>query len=200
MEITILDNYIHTRDLSLDLDQIKKSCGKLENYVKENFKDNTEWYKDLSSPESTNLFKSYNLFLYPLWGFHNLFTDIQSTFHEIRKLNKISHDKFYIQSWVNVYRKGQYIDWHDHWEPQFKAWHGFYCVDVGDSSTTYKLMDNTIIDVRSRDNLLVLSKSDGDLHKSSEWNLDNPRITIAFDIVPDYSINWDSNQNHWIPI
>ena len=57
MEITVIDNYIHTRDLDLDLNQIKISCSKLDKYIKENFRDDVESYKDLTSPESTNLFK-----------------------------------------------------------------------------------------------------------------------------------------------
>lgn len=53
----------------------------------------------------------------------------------------------------------------------------------------------------SENNLLVISKSDGDSHKSSEWLFDDRiRVTIAFDIVPKEFINYDSWLNHWIPI
>jgi hypothetical protein len=46
---------------------------------------------------------------------------------------------------------------------------------------------------------LVIIKSYKYIHKSTEW-LDerNPRITIAFDIIPDKHIDVNL-PNHWIP-
>lgn len=201
MNISLVNNYINTRTLDLDIEQIKSSCDLMQKFIGDKFTGSDEFYKDDTSPITTNLFTSYNLMLYPLPGFHDLFNEIKETFHAVRNYNNISYDKFYMQCWLNVYKAGQHLEWHDHWHPKFQAWHGFYCVNVGDSKTTYKLPNNEIVDIKSEENLLVLSKSDGDLHKSSEWqDLDNDRITIAFDIVPDHWIRWDSNVNHWIPI
>ena len=61
-------------------------------------------------------------------------------------------------------------------------------------------MKNTV-KIESKDNLLVIGKSDNDKHRSSVWNQDTPRITIAFDILPVSSIYKEFNTlNHWIPI
>jgi hypothetical protein len=113
-----------------------------------------------------------------------------------------------MQAWLNVYRTGEFIDWHSHWPAEFESWHGFYCVDVEpNSSTTYRLFgkipEKDDIVVTSQDNLLVISRSDGDYHRSSEWNNpDKPRITVAFDIIPMSKLYERRNyeKNHWIPI
>jgi len=58
------------------------------------------------------------------------------------------------------------------------------------------------VKIESKNNLLVIGKSDNDEHRSSVWNQETPRITIAFDILPMSSINklQSNNLNHWIPI
>jgi len=198
--IETIEDYINLKNLSLNTDEIKKSCYDMADYIKKNFGSTHQFYKDPKSPITTNLFNSYNLMLYPLPGFYDLFTQIKETFHSIRVRENISYEKFYMQCWLNFYNNGQKLQWHHHWAPQFQAWHGFYCVDVGESSTIYRIPNGKEIEVKSENNLLVLSKSDGDTHKSSDWNETYPRITIAFDIVPEYSLQWDSNINHWIPI
>jgi hypothetical protein len=202
MELSITNNYIATRMLSLDTHAIKASCYKLKEIVDKQFANDKQHYTDKHSPLTTNLFRSYNLMMYPFEGFHDLFTEISATFHGFRTHSKVEHTKFYMQCWLNVFKKGEYVDWHDHWLPEFHAWHGFYCVQVGDSNTTYRLSDGTHVEVTSIDNRLVLSKSGDDQHMSSPWTDTNmDRITIAFDILPDYTLREvDIDINHWIPI
>ena len=195
-----IEDYINCRILSLNTEEIKQSCYSMAEFIEDKFSSNDQTYKDPNSPITTNLFQSYNLMLYPLPGFHDLFTKIKETFYSIRVRENISYEKFYIQCWLNVYNAGEKLEWHDHWHPKFQAWHGFYCVDVGDSSTIYKIPNGKEVEIKSKNNLLVISKSDGDLHRSSDWNESYPRITIAFDIVPDHWIRWNSNINHWIPL
>ena len=87
-----------------------------------------------------------------------------------------------------------------------ESWHGYYCVDVEPSKTSYKLEKNgKIVHVQNEDNLLVLSKSLDDQHRTWAWEYDHPRITIAFDILPASNIlNFEGEnkmgKNHWIPI
>jgi predicted RNA binding protein YcfA (HicA-like mRNA interferase family) len=120
-------------------------------------------------------------------------------FHQ---LNDLPDEQFYIQCWLNFYRKGEFIDWHAHWDPHYKSWHGFYCVSGKGSHTTYKLPPDhkKEVVIPTVMNQIVLSKSDGDIHRSSDWKEDYPRITIAFDIVPGKMISESRWINHWIPI
>lgn len=200
MQINTIENYIHTTKLDLNLSTITDSCYKMCDFINLNFankKFDTD-YDGLAS-STTIPFAQYNLLLYPLPEFHALFKDIQKIFHEV---NDQPNEKFYMQCWLNFYRKGEYIDWHDHWPSDFKAWHGFYCVSGKGSYTSYKLPPNheKEIIIPTILNQLVLSKSDGDLHRSSDWNEDYPRITIAFDMVPGVRLFPFGNVNHWIPI
>ncbi len=206
MDLKLHEDYVYTRKLNLDLNEQRFSANMMYNYVKENFAD-----KDHSGQDTMvyDLYLKYNYMMYALPGIHSLYTEIRRTFYECAKHKFNGNDpyegKYFMQSWLNFYHKGQFIDWHGHWPPEYHSWHGFYCVDVEpESSTTYKLSNGKIVEIKSEDNLLVLGPSDGDEHRSSEWNLDRPRITIAFDIAPE-RIMCDTNTslkiaNHWVPL
>lgn len=174
---------LYSTSLNLDLVSMKRSCALMERVVNRKFGD---------SQSITDLYKEYNLLSHPYPGFHELYFNIQSFFHTV-----LSHHSgrtnhvYYIQSWLNVYKSGKFIDWHTHWSEEFDSWHGFFCVDVEpDSKTSYKWPNHEeVIEVESKNNLIVLGTSVGDEHKSSIWEQDYPRITIAFDIVPSTYIN-----------
>lgn len=196
----ILENYIHLREANLNLKNLKNSCYLLEKIIIDNF--TTEDVTNAHTTVLTKLYSKYNLFLYPLPEFNKLFFFIRDTIREIG-----GDQDFYIQCWLNIYRKGDFIDWHSHWPEHLKTWHGFFCVDCEPSVTTYKIPKKTfikkevIVDVNSKNNLLVISKSDGDSHRTWAWeHADRDRITIAFDIVPRTSLEYDRNLNHWVPI
>jgi hypothetical protein len=117
---------------------------------------------------------------------------------------------------MNYYKKGEFIDWHRHASEDVGGWHGFFCLDAEpDSYTSYRWPNDDsrkglTLDVESKNGLIVLGRSNLDLHKSSEWqHEDRARITIAFDILPvsyikDVCSNAMKNDpyyiNHWIPI
>jgi len=198
MEIKILGDYIHTRKLGLNLEKMRASSEKMYNLVKEKFGKDQE--HNGQSTLSTELYAKYNLLMYPFEEFHELYTAIRETFHHI----DVSDDTHYIQCWLNYYQKGTFIDWHGHWPPEQRGWHGFYCVDCEPSKTTYKLprnenRKNIIVDVPSINDQLVISKSDGDQHRTWPWEHDDrPRITIAFDIMPREFAQ--PGFNHWLPL
>ena len=155
---------------------------------------------------STLYFAEYNILTFTDPNWYDLYQKIQKYFHlcyEQHHQKKVDKPH-YIRSWLNVYERRQYIDWHGHWDPEFNAWHGFFCVDVEPNSKTSYMWkdDERIIEVASKNGLLVLGLSDNDRHKSSEWNQETPRITIAFDILPFDSIMSTGfiKLNHWIPI
>jgi len=191
-------NYLYTKKLDLDIDTIKDSCLEMHKIIMNNFAGLPGGYpqKDLSS---THVFNQYNLLMYPLDQFHELYFEIQRMYRELSQVD----NPMYIQCWLNFYNKGQYIDWHGHWGDGSGAYHGYFCVDVEpDSHTSYKFLVNDeikLVDIESKNNLLVIGKTEGDQHKSSEWKNDYPRITIAYDIVPKNLVPLNM-LNHWMPI
>ena len=194
MNHTILENYVHTKKLNIDLNVLKNSCFLMNNIINDSFTDKDATYEG-EAAFSTKVFSKYNLLSYPFPGFHNLYTEIKTMLYEIHS----SQDTYYIQCWLNYSKNNEFIDWHHHWKFD-NSYHGFFCVDTYPSKTTYKLDDNTIFDVISEDNLLIISSSTRDFHRTWPWTEDRPRITIAFDIVPAKYINPTSLKNHWIPI
>jgi len=193
-------DYLYTKELHLNLDQLNESTDRMHELILMNFshlEDNNEH----GLVPTSKLFHHYNFLLYPFPQIHELYTEIQTLYNKVEPNRQ---EDMFVQCWLNVYRRGQFIDWHKHWPENLGVWHGFYCLDVEpDSSTYYKIpIDDDIkeIEIKSKNNLLVLGKSDGDVHKSSEWNEDKARITIAFDIVPRQHINPYGELNHWMPI
>jgi len=211
-DISLIENYIYLKKLNLDVQEQKETAHSMYDIIKKNFsKDNDDFSGQ--STLTTALFGHYNYLLYPLPGISKLYNQIRETFHICNKMSNMEiYDEYHIQCWLNFFTKGQLIDWHGHWPKGWESWHGFYCVDVEpDSKTSYRIPNHMEeIEIPSRDNLLVLSRSDGDLHKSSKWeHEDRPRITIAFDILPtklfhkpyvDLIGRDPSHLNHWIPL
>lgn len=204
--INLYSNFIYTRKMDLDLEELRSTSHFMYQFIKDHFEENNSDF-DAQHTLDKNLFNKYNLLLYPLPGLHKLYESIKETFHMCNrhKYGEEPYNDYYIQCWLNFYKKGQFINWHTHGTKHFESWHGFYCLDVEpNSSTTYRIPGDLELDVKSENNLIVLSKSGEDLHKSSEWHDETrPRITIAFDIVPAVRLmesgNY-SNLNHWMPI
>jgi hypothetical protein len=175
----------------------------MESYIKKNFVSQPKSFIDKSSltAGTTELYRSYNLLLYTFPEFHRLYESIREIFHELNTTN----EGYYIQCWLNYYYKGDHIDWHGHWSvPNYEnCWHGFYCVDCEEveSHTRYRMIDTSEeFEVKSENDLLIISKSDNDIHRTFPWQGENPRITIAFDIVQGKYIDNYHWTNHWIPI
>lgn len=197
--ISSISNYINIKNVDLNIKDIKESSLYLRDFLVERYSNLINPSTGASSfPGITGLFRYYNLLMYPLPGFNKLYFTIQKFFYELHPLE----DEYYIQCWLNFYEKGDSIDWHHHWAPVHKGWHGFLCVSVpGPSGTEYRLPgEEKIHYIESKENLMVLSRSDGDLHRSTECQTREPRITIAFDIIPRSSLKPDGLLNHWIPI
>lgn len=194
------NDYVITKKIDLNLNQLKYSCYLMHDFVKKHFDKEMPAYDDVSGKTSltTNLYNTYNLFMYPYDEFYNLYQEIKTLFHDCC----IDEDQYYIQCWVNFYKKGDFIDWHNHWAPEHRTWHGFFCVDCEPSKTTYNVPGyNEPLDIVSENNLLVMSRSNGDTHRTWPWEDETKdRITIAFDIVPRQFIDPGVFLNHWVPI
>jgi hypothetical protein len=188
-------NYLYGFDLaSINNDKLVEFCLEVEQFLLENLPPvEPGWYGCVASAHNM----SYNLLTFPNKELNKLYHSIQENIIPL-----LDADTTYvIKSWLNVYRAGQKIDWHGHWAEESKVWHGFYCAQVGDSATYYKIPEvKEVITVPSKEGLLVMGKSAGDKHRSSDWQ-DNamPRITLAFDIIPIESINNKLSVNHYLP-
>ena len=132
---------LYTAECNLDLNLLKKSCLDLEGFITSQFDKSVSEYEGKST-ETTKLFAQYNLCLYPYPMIHELYWTIHAMFHTSLTdyySGKVE-DKFVMQCWLNVYKKGEYIEWHSHTDNP-KAWHGFFCVDVEPNSSTFYRWD-----------------------------------------------------------
>ena len=173
---TKLKNNVYVFDLNLDINVMKDSSMKMYDFVVNYFDEDPSTDYSAKSTPSTKLFKNYNLLLYPFPGFHDLYWNIHQAFHtSITDLIGVTDRQYYITSWINVYKEGDYIDWHGHGPPaevfpkelNRLVWHGFYCVDVEPSSTFYKSQNGEEqIEIKSKNNRLVLGPAEGNMHLS----------------------------------
>ena len=166
---------------SINNKRLLLTCYEVEKELKEKFPpigDNK--YGCFSSYYHTE----YNLFSFQCQQLQKLYTILSFS------INKIidPEEQYYVRCWVNLFAQEKNIGWHSHWEPEFKTYHGFYCVHTEgkhDSYTDYKLPNKEdVLRITSKDGLCVFGKSDGDKHRSSPWLNENHRVTIAFDIIP----------------
>jgi len=215
-----MDGWFKIRKLDLNMDALRHECLGVQKMVKERYgdQDGMNYYEN----KTTNLFGKYNIFMFSSFSLHTLYSEIVKTWNMV----KPDDQKYYLQSWLNVYDQSKSIGWHYHWTEKYLAWHGFFCVDVDVSKTTYALQpphfqrsksipygtyngreileyndEYELIDVVGQDGLLIMSPSAGDSHRNIPWKIaERPRITIAFDIVPGQHIFNEDWENHWIPL
>lgn len=148
-------------------------------------------------PFSTKILDYYNLFSFPNLYVHKLFMSIKQIIDD-KKENK---DRYYIRGWLNYYDRGQYLDWHQHWCIDRRSYHGFFCVDVENSYTCYRYKDGENVFVNCENGMLVLEKIYNNVHRTSDWFRETPRITVAFDIHPlDVVLTKHDKTNYWNPI
>lgn len=216
---------LYSKKCDLDIFRLHRSCLELGQMLKDHFTPDPAHnfgavYEEYTTFQ-TEIYKQYNVLSYPLPEVHKLYSQIRDFFYECQKKHygKILKKNYYIQCWLNIYQRGHFLDWHNHATIRNGApsilpftWHGFFCVNVGNSVTSYKFQKKNIVDVQGTNNLLVLGVNNSDLHRTYPWTEDTPRITIAFDIVPEnYVISSEDKltdliskypylKNHWIPI
>jgi hypothetical protein len=189
------NDYVYAKKINLNTAVIKQSCMLLRrNVIKKIINNQGEsTVVGEKGPKTTQLYTGYNLLLHPYDGFHELYHEIKNMFWELQPINK-----YYMQCWLNYYNPGEYADWHWHYPAGLNCWHGFYCLDVGQSKTTY-IFEEKQFDITGENNMLIIGRSENDRHRT--YPQDSVRITIAFDIVPQKYIQKNGMLiNHWIPL
>ena len=106
---------------------------------------------------------------------------------------------------VNIFRKGEFIDWHMHKSSLNMGYLGYYGINCENSKTTYICKSNDgsseTVEVGRGNNVLMMHKDVGDVHKTWPWPHDGePRITIPFVIIPKKYVDPEEFLNHWIPV
>ena len=201
---TIVENYLFSTQItSINNKKLANKCFVIEDTLNKTTKPVPKGiYGNIPSAKN----KQYNLFTFSTTELVQLYNIICEKTDSLLEKDT----SYVIKSWMNIYRKGESIGWHDHWPAKDKVWHGFYCVNTEEvnSSTLYKIPGVAgEVDVPSKDGLLVVGKSDNDKHRSTPWYGKTPRITLAFDIVPVYSANPNENSDmsnlhlyHYVPM
>jgi hypothetical protein len=217
---TWTDGFFKLKQCDLDLEKLRINCFQVSEFIKKRYSE--EKFENGFGARTTNLFEKYNLFMIASGPMHELFKEIVTFWNTWNP----SDDIFYMQAWMNIYEEAPNLGWHHHSPGYMNSYHGYFCVDVDNSQTTYAMEpkyyqdciahDYTtstgdplltynekyeIVDVMNRDNLLVIAGSVNDMHRSMPWKIQTrPRITIAFDIVPGRWIENSVWENHWIPL
>jgi len=186
----------------MTLIQLEDSSKKLANLVNDRF---DEFYQTFpkgymnfaKGSRSTELYEAYNVFLSHYPGFTDLYKAVVNTIK-----NKVhNYHDYALAGWVNVYNKGGYLNWHKHGPENVVhdgRWHGYVAVNAEPSKTLYKDNDNNITEIENQNGFITLSPA-GFYHRTTEWEKDNPRITIAFDVIKREQID-PLLINRWIPI
>jgi hypothetical protein len=201
----ISKDYLWTFDLEgINNDVLFDTCCEVEKYILSTFGKVSE--SNVYGCPTSYHHRKYNLFTFPCTELQNLYFKMNKAIAQVI----LPDTRYYIRCWVNLFEKGQHIDWHGHWRAKQKTYHGFYCVNTeGEvpSYTRYRIPDvegEVVVD--SKNGLLVIGKSENDEHQSSIWQNDGkPRVTIAFDVIPFVSLrpNLDFRNlllNNYIPM
>lgn len=182
---TLYNDYLYYIDDSKTIDnqQLFDDCLHIEYLLKKHLNDDIDIgeYGCFSSAH----YEQYNIFHFHTSNINKLFRLMQEKVRPV-----LNDEQYMLQCWLNVFRKGQYVNWHGHWPEEHGVWHGYYCVNVEPSTTTYRFHNGDTVDVENNNGLLVFGKSGLDEHRSSDWSDDNKeRVTIAFDIIPISNIS-----------
>jgi hypothetical protein len=147
----------------------------------------TDGYTGLGKNSTTIRFNRYNVFN---WKNENisLLKEIIINFH-----NKIINyfklppvNELYIQSWINIMRKGERIHPHIHGVRPDTYLGGHVCIQCDDTSTNYINPINQINDPEiysSKNEIGKITLFQNNIpHFTDIQNQDNERITLAFDL------------------
>lgn len=148
---------------------------------------------------STQLGKYYNIFSFEHVGIKNLQQAIRDMMKEACEYYGIdSSTKFYLNGWFNLDPKTQKNSsgvnplknekfFHDHMGGEGSpVFHGYYCVNAEPSKTFYNIdKSGQIFENINKNNRAILSET-GHPHGRDDWFENKPRVTIAYDVTPNF--------------
>lgn len=143
---------------------------------------------------SSLTYANYNIFKFEHPAIRQLAKEVKSMVIEACEYYGIDFDaqNFYLHGWFNLYKNPisesfvetnkDDLGWHEHAGSGIPYFHGYYSVYAEPSKTYYRVFENDV-ENNNVNNRAILSET-GHPHAMGDWNLDKPRITIAYDIMP----------------
>jgi len=140
---------------------------------------------------STQLLSKYNLLKDDYEPFAKLQKALREMTIEACHYYGIDFDKqnYQVMAWFNYdygFHKYNMENLHDHNNGEgIPDFHGYYCIDAEPSVTHYQLYkdQSKMFENVNKNNRAIVSET-GHPHSRGDWNLEKPRITIAYDILP----------------
>jgi len=153
--------------------------------------------KETGAP--TQLGKYYNIFSFEYPGIQKLQDSIRQMVREASEYYGVDKGtKFYLNGWFNLDLKTEDANFgvnplknqtffHDHMEGQGSpVFHGYYCINAEPSKTFYDIdKSGKIFENINKNNRAILSET-GHPHGRDDWFEEKPRITIAYDVTPNF--------------
>ena len=202
---------LHQFDLNLEA--LKKDARRINNkvlklYSKEiesgNFFYKEKYYKVIGeqlkdAPLISKLHDYYNVFHFPYAEVYKLYQQVCKAFNTVKRFDQI----YYLHAWLNYQQRGDSIPAHYHWKGLFnldETYYATYYINAEPSDTHFKFSSGEIIVKNNKNNTFLVSEDIGDIHWIDSWALDEPRITITMNIVPQKYLQTSPFSNTWIPI
>ena len=131
----------------------------------------------------TARWKQWNIFLLKQSILHPIYRVITKGVRQYFKELKITDKNLYINGWANLTEKNTQITGHSHSFPIS----GYIPISAEPSKTIFK-WNNNEYGINNTNGQLVLSL--GNIyHGTSFWKDDDPRTSIAFDVIPGYFVD-----------
>lgn len=202
----IMNNDLEKLSLFLTQKQQDILDGKIPGFPEEELKK----YNNLNGP-ATQLGEYYNIFDKENFGcdeLRDLHRELRNLTKEACEYYQINYDEqqYIIHGWFNLDHKTEGTgvspikhsqNFHDHMAGEGAPYfHGYYCVNAEPSSTFYKIggIDGDLFENINKNNRAIVSET-GHPHGRDDWFSDNPRITVAYDIKPNFD---EELPKHWI--
>jgi hypothetical protein len=201
-------------NLNIDYKNLYNFLLKLDKIIKKKFSEEeiTRIYNNIKysgitqHSHSTISFRYYNIFTVHNNDLHKIYNKVKELFYrsykEYHKKETIDN-AFYIEGWLNCNSKDTRIDWHSHGDGNEENWHGIIYINAETSCTSYKINENEQMDIYLKNGSMLMGKvTRNHIHKTSIWEKETERITIAFNIVCDRYDNENDIGfiNHFIPL
>ena len=185
----VWDYTVAQKTLDIDLESLAEFILVKEEEIKSEYtEDLNDGMTSLGEDSLTARFRYFNVLKWDHPECKKLLDEIRE-FHEIYYTNVVpgyTPPKLKVRCWANVLRKGEQIASHNHSTHPHTYISGHFCVKTKDTATIYRppYMDN-------KDDAIVVENIPGEMtlfptwlvHGTSKHEQDEPRITIAFDIV-----------------
>lgn len=182
-------------DLNLDLDQLITVARKWERYLKQTGIKYEETGRHFDNgPLSTSYHDHFNLLTYT----DPIIIKLYNRLREVVLRILPSSENYMMKSWFNIYKPGEYIDYHPHMTQEYDALYGHIGVmNTNNTVTTWRDNNtNETVDWVNMDGKGTFAKPNNTWHRC--WPQELERITIGFDVMNVKPLT--ERANYWVPL